>query len=94
MESTVNGRGGSFLGGANTGVRHAEFHTVQQAAAPVAFTPTSVLDKSQVFRGVNGTSATDRSRQLIGGQSRNPNGQSSTTFDDRLWIGNKSRTFG
>ena len=94
MDTSENGRGGSFLGGANVGVRPAEFHTMQQAANPVAFMPTSVLDKSQVMRGTNGTSDLDRSRQMMSGQSRNPNGQSSTTFDDRLWIGNKSRTFG
>jgi hypothetical protein len=94
MESTANGRGGSFLGGANTGVRGSEFHTMQQANGPVNFAPTSVLDKSQVLRGANGTSETDRNHQMVTGQSRNSNGQSSTTFDDRLWIGNKSRTFG
>ena len=94
MDGSTNGRGGSFLNGAQQGVRQQEFHSVQQSHGPALFTPTSVLDKSQVLRGANGTSETDRNHQMMTGQSRNTNGQSTSTFDDRLWIGNKSRTFG
>ena len=93
MEDSGNGRGGSFLGGSQTGVRHTEFHTAQTTHAS-SFVPTSILDKSQVVRGANGTSESDRSRQMMTGQARNINGQSQHTFDDQLWIGSKSRTFG
>ena len=93
MESSGNGRGGSFLGGSQAGVRQPEFHT-QQTTHAGSFVPTSILDKSQVVRGANGRSEVDRSRQMVTGQSRTMNGESSSTFDDHLWIGNKSRTFG
>ena len=94
MEGSENGRAGSFLGGARVGVKQPEFHTMQQSSEVTSFVPTSVLDKSQVVRGANGTSETDRSRQQLNGHAMNLNGQSTQTFDDHMWIGNKSRTFG
>jgi len=94
MEDSGNGRGGSFRGGAQTGIRRPEFHTVQQGSGTTAFTPMSVLDKSHIVRGANGMSTADRARQPLTGQGLSVNGQSSQTFDDHMWIGNKSRTFG
>jgi hypothetical protein len=101
MENT-NGRGGSFLSGANGGVRPdlenapgsanpEEFHTDQQDL-PEGFHPSSVLDINQILRPANGTSQADRSRQTVSGQARNLNGQSQQTFDDKMWTGGVGRT--
>ena len=100
MENS-NGRGRSFLEGANGGVRQGpegpdgveqgEFHTSQQDL-PEGFHLSSVLDKNQILRPANGTSQADRSRQTISGQARNLNGQSQQTFDDKMWTGGVGRT--
>jgi len=96
MENS-NGRGQSFFEGAQTGVRQdnpveqGEFHTEQQDL-PEGFHLSSVLDKNQALRPANGTSALDRSRQTMTGQARNLNGQSESTFDDRMWTSGVGRT--
>jgi len=97
MENS-NGRGRSFLEGAHTGVRDdedavhpGEFHT-QQQDLPEGFHTSSVLDKNQALRPANGTSEADRSRQTMTGMARNLNGQSESTFDDRMWTSGVGRT--
>lgn len=97
MENS-NGRGRSFIEGANGGVRQepvavgqGEFHT-QQQDLPEGFHLSSVLDKSQVLGPANGTSASDRARQTLTGTARNLNGQSEQTFEDQMWTSGVGRT--
>jgi hypothetical protein len=60
------------------------------------FTPTSVFDETQVRGSSNGLSSEDYDRRRIGGGSApSPNGSSSGTYNQRLWIDkNPYRTIG
>lgn len=90
MNEQPAGREGDFLGGA----RANEFRSVQQGAGHDGFRPISVLDESHLLTPANGMSVADRSRQPLKGPGMSINGQSSTTFDKRMWLGSGYRTFG
>lgn len=86
MNGSAEGRTDAFMGGAQS----ASFRPI----SPIAFHPTSVLDKNQVVKNANGRSAADQSRTFVNGTPQSVNGTSSDTFQDKAWIGNPLRTFG
>lgn len=92
MNELTEGRTGSFM----TGAIHQsqQFHSLQVGAGREGFTPNSVLDENHVLKNPNGMSAADRARQPVKGAGQSLNGQSSSTFDKRMWIGSPYRTFG
>lgn len=92
MNDEMQGRTGSFSDGAAS--VHPQFSSRQVGAGREGFTPTSVLDEGHVLKSPNGMSAADRARQPVKGQGRSVNGQSSSTFDKRMWIDSPYRTFG
>lgn len=92
MNDEVPGRNGSFSDGATH--MHPEFTSLQVGAGREGFMPTSVLDKAHVLKSPNGMSAADRARQPVKGNGKSINGQSSDTFDNRMWIDSPYRTFG
>lgn len=92
MNEQQTGRTGSFMGGAVA--QKPSFSSLQVGAGRQGFTPTSVLDEGQVLKSANGMSSADRARQPVKGSGRSVNGQSSTTFDKRMWIDSPYRTFG